>query len=270
MITAHEHSSGNTAAKADNARIDSAQAQDGVRARWTVLLAGLNAWIVIGLWPQLFVDDAVFWSRLLLLVSLGALGAGLLTFGRNGLLSETLLLAAYPFLLITPLLVQPEQQNPFATQPFALVLAAISIIAYGSSAAWLSQKSAAISPTESKPLQPIQWSTDQVATRRTLWLRRLVLFITLSGGFAIVVLAPSIGGLNTLTRDWGRAHLQGGVLTAVVATIVAISAVVAFVGPTLRSREAIPIASADRRRRILTMLFLAITGLIAFLITQRP
>jgi len=237
-----------------------------IPALWATLVSGLNAWLVIAAWPILFVDAVTTGVAAAASLPLPLLAAGVLLPRRAPATAPWLLLFAFPCSLFGAVALYPEAVEQRAFTPPALVVAVLSMLLYGASAAWAASRTAPVRRSESRALDLISPSSGRPLNPR---LRRLVIALALAGAFAIAVVAPTLGGLASLQRDWGEAATRGAVFTAVVGATLASVVVAVFLGPALRAdyRRA-TLSRRARRIRVASMLFLSLLGALTYLVIR--
>jgi hypothetical protein len=261
---ARENSSGTALAKEPLSRRFSPI--PGPRAASTPALvstaaSGLNAWLVIAVWPLFFGDAVTPTAIAVTSAPLLLLAAGLWTARRNA--SPWLLLLAFPWVLFAASALHPATALHRALTPIPLLAAVLSITLYGACAAWATTRPAA--PPRQGDSSPLGHPSSPSVRPANPVLRRLVIAIALSGALAIALVAPVVGGRAALERDWGEAAARGAVLTAVVAATVGSVVIAVFLGPALRADDRRPRRSRRARRtQVVVMLLLTLLGAAAY------
>lgn len=241
---------------------DPARSADAADA-WRVGLLGLNAWVVIVLFPSVRVGAEGPLQVALAALALAVLAGGLwlLVRGRREL-ARWILLGATPPALALPIALRPALVEREVLDPPTLLLAVVSMIA------WLAATTHAVArPTRVKPaLAQVLVGKEPVsepAARR--WTRRALLAITSLGAFAIAVLAPAWTDRSARLEAWGEAADDGAVLTSVAAAIAGALVLGVVVGPGLRAERARSRDAARRRRRLALALLVATLAAAAWL-----
>lgn len=132
------------------------------------------------------------------------------------------------------------------------------VCAYGASAAALCTQPALRVPVVLLPLEPEKRAG---ARRGAAWSQQAWKALCVGGAVTMTVVAPMLGGLPALERDFGTAATTGGVLTALVGGALGISTVALFLGQAMRDRA--PLTPAPRKtiwRRALLFAALAALG----------
>ncbi len=236
---------------------------------WVTSVLGVNAWLVIVLWPLAFEASPGLFDIALLLPPLVLLAAGVWQLRsrlpKGKLTAQWLLLAAFPVSVVAVVASRPEPLNQTAHTPLALLLGVVSLAAYGAGSASATARSRVLRHGDHQPLATA-WQPDPLPRP---WLRGFVMAVTLVGALCIAVLAPSWNGFQALESAWGKAAREGGVLTAVVAAILATTVVVVFLGPALRKEPARVRSAPERRRKVASLLLLSVVGGLTYWVITR-
>jgi hypothetical protein len=230
---------------------------------------GLNAWLTGVGWFLLSTDvwfdgeqSAPAWRGVLLaMLSLLPLAIGVplaarATGERWHKVACWLLLCVFPAGLAAALCMGNEESRERAHGAWSMLLAGLSLLAYGVAALQTCRAPLPILPARSHARR----SERTPSPEPTQGARDLAAAIILCGALAIALIAPLSGSFTQLTAAWGEAADAGAALTAVVAGAIAVSLVSLDLGPLLKG-QSLPRRSTRRQRnRIATMLFLTLLG----------
>jgi hypothetical protein len=217
---------------------------------------GLNAWAASVGWtllsPDVSLTRALLASAGLLPLWLGALAARAKS-DLWQLSARWLLLCVFPLSLSAALCLGDEAARERAHSAVSLLLAAISLLAYGAAALQACRAPLPILPTKSHARR----SEPRLSSRRPSLSRIAAAAVLILGAFAIALIAPLSSDYALLETSWGEAADAGAALTAVVAGAIAVTLVGIELAPMLKPKPVVAIPWRRRRTRIVTMLFVA-------------
>jgi len=236
----------------DAAKLDEARGNDR-RSALRVVVVGLNIGFAMLLWPLDAMPpmDALGWGAGALLPL--ALGAVLVARARHAAASW-LLLVAFPVLLALSF----AMRRADSPDPLALVLMALSLLAYGAVAASVS------GPTPSA--LPYAGSVRGTFIDGRSLAERLRWTLVCVAALAIVVVAPAWGGTEALHQAWGDAANEGAVLTAVVAASAGCAVMASYaIGVTRAPNKR---SATNRRWRVALLLAATALGAVTYTLVR--
>jgi hypothetical protein len=225
--------------------VDISRRRDAVR---TAIL-GLNLWFAMLLWPldELPPSHALVWGGAAL--AMLAVGVTLVAQTRASAASWLLLLA-FPVLLALALVNRATD----AYDPLSLALVGLSLLAYGAVAASVTAPGASALPYSGTVRTT--FIDGRTFTERTRWI------LVCIAAVLIVVVAPTLGGRDTLEAAWGEAATEGALLTAVVAASIGGAVIASYtIGITRPPRRR---TATDRRWRVAALLLAAAVGALTY------
>jgi hypothetical protein len=241
-------------------------APDRLRAnQWIVLTLGLNAWIVIDLWPAAFSANPQVWESYLLPLSPVLLILATRGMQRRPTIARWILLALFPLSLLVPVVLRSEIDNQLAFTPVVLLFAALSLIAYIALTADALAGHVRYRQSDYKPLAVPGTPANRPARVR---LRRSVIALALIGTFCIAASGPALGGFKDLKRYWGEASTEGGLFVTLVSSTLAVAVLLSFLGPVLKADDGHRPAQSERKRKLISALILSLFGFLTFYLLQ--
>jgi hypothetical protein len=227
-----------------------------------ILLLGLNLWADLLAIPAVYSGAAGGLPRLLLLAApLLVLAAGTYALVRSSAGAMWLLIAVFPSGLVAVMAARPELRGLDAYPPLGLGLGALSLVAFGGSAAAAATRPRATRRTTRQPLAS-PFEPVPGASARTL-ARRLLLGAGAVAALALVAVAPALGGRAGAERAWGDAASEGALLASVAGSALATLVLSVFIGPALRADRP-RTAPRSSVRRMLLALLVVVTGAVAY------
>jgi hypothetical protein len=226
---------------------------------------GLNAWAISVGFPLLSADVSLQGS-LAATSALGLLGLGALVQARarsDGMrhVARLLLLAAYPAGLAAALALGSEAARERAHSPFSVVLAALSLLAYGVAAVQACRPELPLLPAISRSRRSVH-APRRDATRP---LQRVAAGVLLVGAAAIALIAPLLPEYAEVERSWAEAAAPGAVLSALVGGAIAASIIATQLGSLLKPRRRVAGEGLrQRQNKIASALFLALLGAVVY------
>jgi len=233
------------------------------------LLLGLNAWVIMAVWPLVVASPTsleraamVLAAALPLLVLLGLPWPR--RDARLDLLVACCTLLIFPVALVCGLATLDAARAEAVLDTGWLLIAAAALLAYGYSAA------VDCSPREvprKVRLTPLAAADDLIEAHHAparAALRRVAIAIFLAGSVGLGLIAPSWGGVGALRSSWGGAATDAALLLSVICGALAVTTVALFMGKALRRDDG---GALDRRRlpaRIVRRLATALLGLLAY------
>jgi len=237
-------------------------APDRSRAnQWIVVVLGLNAWIVINLWPVVFSANTQLWESYLLPTSPALLLIAIRNMQSRPIAARWILLAFFPISLIVPVVLRSEIDNQLAFTPVVLLFAALSLTAYFALTADALSSHVRYRQSDYKPLGLPDTPINQPPRVR---LRRSVVAIAFLGAFCIAAAGPALGGFRELKRHWGDASSQAGLLITLVASTLAVAVFLSFLAPVLKAGNARRPERLEGKRRLISALVLSLLGFLTF------
>lgn len=230
-------------------------AERGSRLRLGLL--GVNAWIVAVVAPTSFVGYPGHGALVALLLPPTVLAVGVLAMTRRPERARWALLAGYPLSVATALGVQPALTERDAYGTLGLLVAALALLAFVAAAGHALRRGLGTRPAHARPLGG-QAPVGEPAARRLL--RRALLGASAVTALALTLVAPTLEERRERARRWGEATDDATVLAIVTGTLVAVVMLALIVGPNLRAARARPPRAAQRRIRVATALFLALSA----------
>lgn len=222
-------------------------------------VAGLGAvaWLTCAGWPTFVLGEPALGFATHAAV-LGTLALGVAAvLGAKALAARWLLLCGYPGALALAVARIPEAQLDVAHDPWSLSLAVLSLSSFAAGSVIATRPETSLLQVE---LSPLGRGHEPTVRARSL-LRPLVLGVFLVGAFAIAVIAPRIPSFREVDAAWRETSGAAAVLSAVVASALAVSVLALHMGSMLRSADAPPPPSApERRLRVVTLLSVALLG----------
>ena len=235
-----------------------------------LLTLGLNAWLTGVGWFLLSTDvwldgkpSASVWLASLSLLPLlfGVPLAASASSERRYTAACWLLLCIYPAGLAAALCLGTEEARERAHSGLSMLLAGLSLLAYGVAALSTCRAPLPILPARSHARR-----SERTPSPEPVWSARNVAAAALMGGApASARVAPFTDDSKVLTAAWGEAADAGAVLTAVVAGAIAVSIVSMDLGPLLKGQSLARRSTRRQRNRIATMLFLTLLGGVVYL-----
>ena len=233
--------------------------------RWIVLALGLNAWIVINLWPLVFSANRQAWQSYLLPLSPVLLLLATRGMRRRPTAARWILLAFFPISLIASVAVRSEIDNQLAFTPVVLLFAALSLIAYF---AFVADALSAHVPYRHCDYKPLALPGTPPVQPARVRLRRTIIALALLGALCIAAAGPALSGFRGLRRDWGDASMQAGLLVTLAASTLAIAVLLSFLGPVLKAFDGRRPARSEATRKLISALILSLFGFLTFYLLQ--
>lgn len=225
-----------------------------------LLALGMNAWLTGVGWFLLSTDvslrDALLASLSLLPLLIGAPLSARAGSERWYKVACWLLLCAFPVGLSAALCLGNEESRERAHGAWSMLLAGLSLLAYGVAALQTCRAPLPILPARSHARRSERTPAQEPAQGA----RNLAAAAMLIGAVAIALIAPLSGDFAQLTAAWGEAADAGSALTAVVAGAIAVSIISLDLGPLLKGQSLPRRSTRKQRNRIATMLFLTLLG----------
>jgi hypothetical protein len=245
------------AANEDRSVVDLQPTAAKAPGSFAISALGVNAWAASVGWTLLSPDLSLV-HTLLASLALVPLGLGALLQARARTPSwqigaRWLLLCVFPLSLSAALCLGDEAGRERAHSAVSMVLAAISLLAYGAATLQATRVPLPLLPTKSHARR----SEPRLSPKRESVARLLAAGCLILGAFAIALMCSDYTQLETA---WGDAADAGATLTAVVAGSIAVTLVGLELGPLLKPKAAAQISARKRKNRIATMLFLAMFG----------
>jgi len=229
--------------------------------QWIVLALGLNAWVVIDVWPLAFPANQQAWQSYLLLLSPTLLLLATRGMRRRPSAARWILLALFPVSLIAPVVVRSEIDNQLAFTPVVLLFAVLSLVAYF---AFIADALSVHVPYRHCDYKSLALPGTPTIQPARVWLRRTIVGLALLGSLCVVATGPAFSGFRGLKRDWGDASMQAGLLITLVASTLAIAVLLSFLGPALKAFDGRRPARAQAARKLISALILSLFGLLTF------
>lgn len=227
--------------------------------RGWVLASGLLTWLSAVLLPCLHRGQTLsLVTTLLLLLGPVALGLGLKLAQAHDKTAAYALLTGFPISLALPL---SRLDHDHALATFSAENLGISLFSFAAFLALASTLCAhprAIRAVEHRPLGEIAPVESEARKQR---IGQLTLGVVFLGAIGMVTLSASETPAH-FREVWGRAAPEGATLTALTAGIVGALAL-SIVGPALRAARG-PLPSASPPRKVLWLLSVAASGLVAY------
>ena len=167
-----------------------------------------------------------------------------------------LLLCVFPVGLAAALCLGSEESRERAHGAWSMLLAGLSLLAYGVAALQTCRAPLPILPARSHARR----SERTPSPEPTQGARNVAAALIVCGALAIALIAPLSSSFPQLTAAWGEAADAGAALTAVVAGAIAVSIVSLDLGPLLKGQSLPRHGTRRQRNRIATMLFLSLLG----------
>jgi hypothetical protein len=242
-----------------------------------LLLLGTNAWAASVGWTLLSADVSLRVS------ALAALGLVVLVVGavvharssesadatgqwseRGQVVARWALLCVYPAALAGALCFGSEAARERVHSPLSMMLAGLSLLAYGIAAVRACRAPLALLPAVSRTRKTSRAHTRSAReSMRPLQLAAAA--VVLTGAAAIALVAPLVPVYAEVENSWGQAASAGAVLTAVAGGAIAVSIVATQLGLLLRPRRAAQqLGARQRQNRIATLLFLSLLGVVVY------
>ena len=225
-------------------------------------LLGLNLWAVLLAIPAAYSGGAGGAQRLLLLgAPLLVLAAGTYALVRSSPGAMWLLIGVFPPALVAVMATRPELRGLDAYPPLGLALGALSLVAFGGSAAAAVTRPRATRLTTrqalASPPEPVPGAAKRMVARR------LLLGVGALGALALVAIAPALGGRPALERAWGDSASEGALLASVAGSALATLVLSVFIGPALRADRPRTAPRSSLRRALLALL-VVVSGVVAY------
>lgn len=231
-----------------------------------VAVLGLNAWAVLVFVPLLAAGARSGWSYGLTALGLVLLAAGAALLARAPRIATWLLLALFPVGLAALVATLPSLALQKTHSLFALLLGAVSLVAYGAFTAAVCARPSALRATTSKPLEPGQGG-GSLRHRRVR--RRVLVVAGALGAFAVAVMAPLWHGDEAAERAWGDSADEGRMLTAVAAAALGAAIMALFIGPGTRRSRSRPPTARQAYVRAAMLVMVALAGVLTWwIVTQ--
>lgn len=171
-------------------------------------------------------------------------------------------LTAFPGTLAAACAVRPEHWNQLHYGTLGVPLLWFTSGLYAVRAAAVSAEPSVRVHSTRSALTP---ATPPLATRDLR--KQLFALLCAAGALAIAWLAPTLGGMAALERDFGDSAGSGGVLTAVVAGALAVAVLGVYMAEGLRDHgPAAPTSRRVRALRAIAFSLLALLGLGTYLV----
>jgi len=235
-------------------------ALENIPYRVRIITLGLLSWALCAGLPWLYGPESTQAFDLIALFS----GPVLLGFGsvlsqREHASAPFILLAAFPVSLSVGVSRIDHDQALATFAPSTLVLALLSLAAYGASALQASHETTRLRSVEHKPLGEVAQVAPSLRRRNGASLALLT--VTLG---ALLALAFGSSATPAHYREqWGQAARAGAVVAALGAGIVGCIAL-AILAPGLRAERAEPRSAQDQAKRLSWLFLVAASGLVVY------
>ncbi len=235
-------------------------ALENIPYRVRIFTLGLLSWALCAALPWLYASEATQPFDLVALLSAPVLlGVGSVLSQRGHAVAPFVLLAAFPIALSLGVSRIEHDQALATFAPSTLVLALLSLAAYGASALQASHAMVKLRSVEHKPLGEVAQVAPSL--RRRNGANLALLTVTLG-----TLLALAFGSSATpahYREQWGQAARAGAVVAALGAGIIGCIAL-SILAPGLRAERAEPPGAPDQARRLTWLLLVAASGLIVY------
>ncbi len=222
------------------------------------LVLGLNAWALLTILPFFVGGPREVTALLWALVPLPflAVGAALVPWHRQ--IAAWLLLGAFPTSVagVVAAMENLTQHSPYGT--VGLSIGALGLVAFGAAAAHAVTRPVRVRTATWRPLGTVS-PLEEPKVRR--WGRRLLVGVTGAGALALALIAPKAGDTAFFVAAWGDAADEAATLSAVVGGALGASLLALIVGPGLRASRRRGVTRRRSRRRVATLLGLAVLAL---------
>lgn len=232
-----------------------------------VAVLGVNLWAVAVAAPMVLASprDPLVAALLVLAPLLPlSLGVGLCRYARTP--ARVVLLALYPATVGLAVTMLPSMVADPPHSTVGLVLAALSLLAYGAGAVL------AVDRPDERPIlgrRPLGRVKPFEESRRRRITRHLLLATCFIGAFVIAVVAPSLGGDAALHAAWGVAAPEAGVLVAVAAGGIASGSLALLLAPAMRASRARAPSRSNVRMRVGLLSLVVVAGAALLFLLER-
>lgn len=224
-----------------------------------VTLGGLSFCLCAGL-PALYADARLsVWDVVVLLMGPISLGLGAELNERAHRLAPYLLLSAFPIALSLGASRIPHDEALSMFSPGTLLVAILSLAAYGATALSAGDASRKLRQVEHKPLGEVAQVAPSTRRRKAA---RLLLSVLTLGLLGVLAFASSATPAH-YREHWGLAADAGAVVSALGAGIVGCIALV-ILAPALRAERAEQRPENDRAKRLSWLFLVAGSGLVVY------